>query len=94
MMPRFVMPDFMDTVALFTLNGWALDGFLKVFWYDDPAAGIARSLLALAPQLVVLSLLAVVFLEGRHQNAVVPGMQPDGGLVQDVADAPQVGAEL
>ncbi len=62
MMPRFVMPDFMDKLALFTFNGWALDGFLKVFWYDDPGAGLARSLLALAPQLAVLSLLAVVFL--------------------------------
>ncbi len=62
MMPRFVMPDFMDKLALLTFNGWALDGFLKVFWYDDPQAGMAQSLVALAPQLAVLSLLAVVFL--------------------------------
>ncbi len=70
MMPRFVMPDFMDTLALFTFNGWALDGFLKVFWYDDPAAGIARSLLSLAPQLAVLH---------GHESAVWCVMfSPDG----------------
>ena len=62
MMPRFVMPDFMDKLALFTFNGWALDGFLKVFWYDDPQAGLGQSLLTLAPQLAVLSALAVIFL--------------------------------
>jgi ABC-2 type transport system permease protein len=37
MVPRFVMPDFMNTTVLFTFNGWALDGYLKVFWHDDPA---------------------------------------------------------
>lgn len=69
MMPRFVMPDFMDKLALFTFNGWALDGFLKVFWYDDPNAGLAPSLLALAPQFAVLSLLAVVFLSVARRLA-------------------------
>lgn len=62
MVPRFVMPPFMETTALFTLNGWALDGFLKVFWYDDPQASLGQSLLALAPQLGVLSLVTVAFL--------------------------------
>ena len=36
MVPRFVMPDFMNTTALFTFNGWALDGYLKIFWYERP----------------------------------------------------------
>ena len=36
-----------------------LDGFLEVFWYDDPQAGVLASLADLAPQLVVLSLTAV-----------------------------------
>ncbi len=69
MMPRFVMPDFMDKLALLTFNGWALDGFLKVFWYDDPQAGMVQSLVALAPQLAVLSLLAVVFLTAARYLA-------------------------
>jgi ABC-2 type transport system permease protein len=62
MVPRFVMPDFMNTTALFTFNGWALDGYLKVFWYDDPAASLGRAVVSLLPQLLVLSAAAVVFL--------------------------------
>lgn len=54
MAPRFVMPAFMHTVAKFTLNGWAMDGFLQVFWYDNPHASLAQSVLALAPQVAVL----------------------------------------
>ncbi len=61
MVPRFIMPEFMNTTALFTFNGWALDGFLKVFWYQDPKATIVQSLTSLAPQLAVLGGMAVVF---------------------------------
>jgi ABC-2 type transport system permease protein len=62
MVPRFVMPDFMNTTALFTFNGWALDGYLKVFWYDDPAAGLGTALVGLLPQLAVLAGMCVAFL--------------------------------
>ncbi|HLH31092.1 MAG TPA: ABC transporter permease [Terriglobia bacterium] len=61
MIPRFVMPKFMDTAALFTFNGWALDGFLKVFWYNDIHATVAQSLASLIPQLAMLTALAVAF---------------------------------
>ncbi|MCB1741867.1 MAG: ABC transporter permease [Gammaproteobacteria bacterium] len=37
MAPRFLMPPAMETVSRFTFNGWALDGFLAVFWYRDPS---------------------------------------------------------
>jgi len=62
MVPRFVMPAFMDTFAKFTFNGWALDGFLKVFWYDDPEATLVEALVDLAPQAGFLALCCVVFL--------------------------------
>jgi ABC-2 type transport system permease protein len=62
MVPRFVMPDFMNTTALFTFNGWALDGYLKVFWYDDPAASLGQAMVGLLPQLLVLSAAAAAFL--------------------------------
>ncbi len=62
MVPRFVMPDFMNTTALFTFNGWALDGYLKVFWYEQPGATLLQSLVSLAPQLAVLGGMAAVFL--------------------------------
>jgi ABC-2 type transport system permease protein len=61
MVPRFVMPKFMETAALFTFNGWALDGFLKVFWYNDLHVTIAQSLGSLIPQLAMLTVLAVAF---------------------------------
>ena len=62
MVPRFVMPDFMGTTALFTFNGWALDGYLAVFWFDDPEASLPRSLAALGPQLAAMTAMTVVFL--------------------------------
>ncbi len=61
MMPRFVMPDFMNTIARFTLNGWALDGFLKVFWYGDPEAGVVEMLSSIALETAVLTALAIGF---------------------------------
>jgi ABC-2 type transport system permease protein len=61
MIPRFVMPKFMDTAALFTFNGWALDGFLKVFWYNDVHATVGQSLVSLVPQLAMLTVLAIAF---------------------------------
>jgi ABC-2 type transport system permease protein len=36
MFPRFLMPAAMQKAGLFTINGWAIDGFQKVFWYDLP----------------------------------------------------------
>jgi ABC-type multidrug transport system permease subunit len=62
MVPRFIMPKFMETITLFTINGWALDGFLKVFWYDDPPRTVLQSLIGLLPQLAMLLLLTSVFL--------------------------------
>ncbi len=47
MFPRFLMPEWMQTVGLFTFNAWALDGFQKVFWYNRP-------LFELWPQVSVL----------------------------------------
>ncbi len=61
MVPRFVMPKFMEKTALFTLNGWALDGFLKIFWYDDPNRTPVQAVIAIMPQLAMLACLAAVF---------------------------------
>lgn len=54
MFPRFLMPEGMQTLGLFTFNSWALDGYVKVFWRNEPIA-------ALAPQLAVLIGMAIVF---------------------------------
>jgi ABC-2 type transport system permease protein len=53
--PRFLMPEFIQKLGLLTLNAWALDGFVKVFWRDE-------SVLMLWPQVLVLSGAAVLLL--------------------------------
>lgn len=55
MFPRFLMSDTMQKFGLLTFNGWALDGYIKVFWRELP-------LWELWPQVAVLGSLAAVFL--------------------------------
>jgi ABC-2 type transport system permease protein len=55
MIPRFVMTDAMQTAGLATFNGWALDGYRKVFHIDAPVY-------ELWPQVLVLAGMAAVFL--------------------------------
>jgi ABC-2 type transport system permease protein len=60
MFPRFLMPPAMQTAGLFTINGWAIDGFIKVFWRDLPVS-------ALWPQVgVLLGIGVVLFLVARR----------------------------
>jgi ABC-2 type transport system permease protein len=47
MFPRYFMPEAMQKVGLITINAWAIDGYTKVFWRDEP-------ILQLAPQVGVL----------------------------------------
>ncbi len=65
MVPRFVMPPFMETTARFTVNGWSLDGFLAVLWYREPDAGTGAMLATLlvgTPAATVLLAMTVVLL--------------------------------
>ena len=60
MFPRYFMPEAMQKVGLVTINAWAIDGYTKVFWRDEP---ITR----LAPQVAVLiGAGAVLFLIARR----------------------------
>jgi ABC-2 type transport system permease protein len=54
MFPRFLMPELLQKVGLVTLNAWAIDGFQKVFWREEP-------LFRLWPQVLVLCGLAAAF---------------------------------
>ena len=36
MFPRFLMPETMQKFGLVTINAWAIDGFQKVFWREEP----------------------------------------------------------
>ncbi|MDQ5870915.1 MAG: ABC transporter permease, partial [Acidobacteriota bacterium] len=53
MFPRFLMSEGIQKIGLITLNAWAIDGFMKVFWRDAP-------LLALWPQVLFLAAAAVL----------------------------------
>ncbi|MHC4218095.1 MAG: ABC transporter permease [Planctomycetota bacterium] len=55
MVPRFVMSDAMQKAGLATFNGWALDGYRKVFHIDAP-------IYELWPQVLALAGMAAVFL--------------------------------
>jgi ABC-2 type transport system permease protein len=44
----------MQKVGLITLNAWAIDGFQKVFWREEPIQN-------LAPQVLVLCGIALAF---------------------------------
>jgi ABC-2 type transport system permease protein len=52
--PRFLMPEKMQKIGLVTLNAWAIDGFQKIFWRDEPVW-------AVWPQVAVLLGLALAF---------------------------------
>ena len=62
MVPKFAAPAVFEVTGLFTFNGWALDGYLKVFWHDDPTTSLPQALWSLAPQLAVLIGMTIVFL--------------------------------
>ena len=53
MFPRFLMPEAMQKAGLLTINAWAIDGFTKVFWRDEPVSH-------LWPQVLVLLVVGVV----------------------------------
>ncbi|MEZ5977598.1 MAG: ABC transporter permease [Planctomycetota bacterium] len=61
MVPRFVMPAFMNSVSHFTFNGWALDGFQAVLWRRDPNGSMADLLGSVALPVAVLLLATVAF---------------------------------
>jgi ABC-2 type transport system permease protein len=60
MFPRFLMTETMQKVGLLTFNAWAIDGYTKVFWRDEPVWH-------LAPQVAVLvGAGALIFLIARR----------------------------
>ena len=52
MFPRYFMPESMQKAGLLTINAWAIDGFTKIFWRDEPVSH-------LWPQVLVLTGIAV-----------------------------------
>jgi ABC-2 type transport system permease protein len=60
MVPRYFLSESIQKLGLWTINAWAIDGFLKVFWREEPLSH-------LWPQVLVLLLAAVgLFLLARR----------------------------
>ena len=60
MFPRFLMPEAMRQIGLFTFNAWAIDGFTKVFWRDQPVSALLPQVAVLVGSALVLFLIARV----------------------------------
>jgi ABC-2 type transport system permease protein len=58
MIPRFLMPEAMKTAGLFTFNAWAIDGYTKVFWRDEPVSHLAPQVAVLIGSGMILFLIA------------------------------------
>ena len=58
MFPRFLMPAFIQKLSLVAFNAWALEGFLKVFWREEPLAALWPEVLVLLLWTVALFALA------------------------------------
>lgn len=61
MFPRFLMPVALQNVGLFTFNAWAIDGFTKVFWRDEPVWHLLPQVGVLIGAGIALFLLSRVF---------------------------------
>ena len=58
MFPRFLMPEAMQKAGLLTINAWAIDGFTKVFWRDEPVSHLWPQVAVLLGAATVLFLVA------------------------------------
>jgi linearmycin/streptolysin S transport system permease protein len=58
MFPRFLMPEGMQKAGLLTINAWAIDGFTKIFWRDEPISHLWPQVLVLIGIGVILFAIA------------------------------------
>lgn len=63
MVPRYVMSESMKSLGKLTFNGWALDGFQKIFWYDLPASAVRMEVAVMFGITLLLGLAARVLAE-------------------------------
>ena len=58
MFPKFIMSDAMLRVGYFTFNSWAIEGYQKIFWRDEPIRSLGPEAAVLLTSGVLLFLLA------------------------------------
>jgi ABC-2 type transport system permease protein len=47
MVPRFLMPELLQKIGYLTFNAWAIEGFTKIFWREEPVTHIWPQVLVL-----------------------------------------------
>ena len=62
MIPRYLLSDTVQKLGLVTLNAWAIDGFMKIFWRDEPVW-------SLWPQVFVLVVASALLFAGARRLA-------------------------
>ena len=58
MFPRYLMPEAMQKAGLLTINAWAIDGFTKIFWRDEPISHLWPQVLVLLSVAITLFAIA------------------------------------
>jgi ABC-2 type transport system permease protein len=58
MFPKSLMSDAMLKVGYFTFNSWAISGYQKIFWRDEPIRSLGPEVAVLVTSGVVLFVLA------------------------------------
>ncbi|MGB9029289.1 MAG: ABC transporter permease [Acidobacteriaceae bacterium] len=58
MFPKFLMSDAMLKVGYFTFNSWAISGYQKIFWRDEPISSLGPEIAVLVGAGLVLFVLA------------------------------------
>lgn len=59
MIPLFIMPDIMNTLARFSVNYWSIQGFYDIFWRSLPLADILPKILLLTAIGSVLTMVSL-----------------------------------
>lgn len=62
MMPRFIMPAFVQEMGKATFNSWAMQGYLEVFWYSPIDVSLPALLKSMLLPLVVLLGMTAIFM--------------------------------
>jgi ABC-2 type transport system permease protein len=70
MVPKFIMPDFMQTLANISPMSWGLDGFLKIFLQSASLGNILNESFMLIAFGIITLLLSVVILKIRVKNGL------------------------
>lgn len=59
MIPLFIMPSFMQKIAIISVNYWSINGFYDIFWRNLPFGSVALNALVLTCIGVVMSVISL-----------------------------------